>query len=722
MKRGLKLNDSLDTWLRDHRGESAPDPHLAHAVALARDLPHAIEALPLLRSEHHLVQLLQLLALLNLDDATLAAAIMAHCQSVQGREVIALWPACPPTIVQLSAAVATAKLVSTHFVEITSTGDNEGIRRLLLALISEVRVVLILLAEQIVLMRAAKNAQAGLREKIATQCKDIYSPLANRLGISQLKWELEDLTFHYLEPQIYRSIAHQLQERREDRDRYIQAVIDELGEVLKRAQLTAEVAGRPKHIFSIHKKMQRKGVGLEQLYDVRAFRILVNDVPSCYACLGMVHTLWQPIAGEFDDYIAVPKGNNYRSLHTAVVGPEGKSFEVQIRTHEMHEHAELGVAAHWKYKEGGGADPGLDRKINQLRTLLSGAKNDDDLADAVEDVLSDDFSNERVYVLTPNGKIIDLPKGATVLDFAYQVHTEVGHSCRGAKVNGRIVPLTYKVYNGEQVEILRRPGAEPSRDWLSAHTDYIFSRRSRAKIRQWFKRADHDRNIDAGRDLLERELKRLHLHQLALEPIFAKLKVQSLSELHLSLGNGEITPAQVIRLLQELLNPKDKESLEVIERKTPIKTGKDAILIEGVGNLMHQMAACCKPLPGDPILGYITRGRGVSIHRFDCQALARLAAQDPARVIEVDWGTSADARYQATIEVQALDRKGLLRDIGHVFAGERCSVRAVNTQSDDAAGIALMRFTVEVEDFNQLSLLLARLSGLPNVLEARRKA
>ena len=722
MKRGLKLNDSLASWWQTYSGDGRAHDALGHGISLAASLPTAFEIVPGLKSENHLVQLLQLLALLKLDDATLSAAILAHCKNSLGCELKDLWAECPKAIAQLAESVANAKAIRTRFAQVSQSSDNEGIRRLLLALISEVRVVLIVLAEQIVLMRALKSADANLKKLIATQCKEIYAPLANRLGISQLKWELEDLTFRYLEPETYKQIATQLDGRREDRERYILEVVSGLQQALKHAHIEGEVAGRPKHIFSIHKKMQRKGVGLSELYDVRAFRILVRDVPSCYGCLGLVHTLWQPIAGEFDDYIAVPKGNNYRSLHTAVTGPEGKSLEVQIRTYEMHEHAELGVAAHWKYKEGGGADAGLDRKINQLRALLSGANSEDDLADAVEDVLSDDSSNERVYVLTPKGKIVDLPKGATVLDFAYQVHTEVGHRCRGAKVNGRIVPLTYKVFNGETIEILTRPAPDPSRDWLSSHTEYVFSRRSRAKIRQWFKRADQDRNIEAGRELIERELKRLNLHALPLEPTFAKLKVASLADLHLSLGNGEISPPQVIRLLQEALKPKDKEALEVIERRAPGKVGRDAILIEGVGNLLHQIAACCKPLPGDPIVGYITRGRGVSIHRFDCQNLARLAAADPSRVIEVDWGSDANARYQALIEVKALDRKGLLRDIGNVFAAERCSVRAVNTQTDEAAGLAWMRFTVQVEDFNQLSLLLARLSGLPNVLEARRQS
>jgi GTP pyrophosphokinase len=718
MKRGLNVEQALDDWWANHRRNNADSAVLSPAIALARPLPSTIEGLPGVASPQHLVQLLQLLDLLKLDDLTLSATIYAHVLSLNAS---AAWSDAPPAVKKLSAALNEARVIRTRFASVESGADNESLRRLLLALISEVRVVLVVLAEQIVLMRAAKSAAPELRRALATQCKEIYAPLANRLGVSQLKWELEDLVFRYLEPDTYKHIATQLDGKREDRERYIAQVIAELSQVLKRAQIDGEVAGRPKHIFSIHKKMQRKGVGFEQIYDVRAFRILVRDVPSCYAALGLVHTLWTPIAGEFDDYIAVPKGNNYRSLHTAVIGPEGKALEVQIRTHEMHEHAELGVAAHWKYKEGGGADPGLDRTINQLRTLLSGAKGEDDLADAVEDVLSDDLSHERVYVLTPKGKIVDLPKGATVLDFAYQVHTEVGHRCRGAKVNGRIVPLTYKVFNGEQIEILTRENGEPSRDWLSAHTEYVYSRRSRAKIRQWFKRVDHSRNVEAGRDLLERELKRLHLHQLPLEPLLVRLKAQTIDELHLHIGTGEVTSQQVIRLLQESLKPKDREALEIIERP-PAKPGRDAILIEGVGNLMHQMAACCKPVPGDPILGYITRGRGVSIHRFDCQALARLAAQDPSRVIEVDWGSAVDARYQATIDIRALDRKGLLRDVGQVFATERCSVRAVTTETDEAAGIAQMRFTVEVEDFNQLALLLARLSGLPNVLEARRRA
>ncbi|MEM9532007.1 MAG: bifunctional (p)ppGpp synthetase/guanosine-3',5'-bis(diphosphate) 3'-pyrophosphohydrolase [Pseudomonadota bacterium] len=598
----------------------------------------------------------------------------------------------------------------------TATAD-EGLRRLLMALVKDVRVVLVVLVDRLMRLRRLTKATAEEQAAYASVIQSIHAPLANRLGIWQLKWELEDLVFRFTEPALYQRIAALLNEKRLDRERYIRRFIDQVQTELKGAGLNADVVGRPKHIYSIWRKMQRKGLAFAELHDVRAVRVLVDDVPQCYTALGIVHALWRPVAGEFDDYVANPKGNNYQSLHTAVFGPEGKTVEIQIRTHEMHHHAELGVAAHWRYKEGGDHDPGYQRKVNWMRQLLEGGA---DEAGVLED-FGVEGAEDRVYVLTPKGKVVDLRRGATVLDFAYQVHTSVGNRCRGAKVNGRIVPLTHVVANGEQIEILTGKLEDPSRDWLVPRLGYLHSARARAKVRQWFRQKDKDRNVAEGREVVDKELRRLAARAVDLEPLVSRFNFKDLDGLYAAVAIGEVTVGQIAAALEELNRPDDDDVLPLVKSPQPDRRRtSDDLIIEGVGNLMTVIARCCSPLPGDPIIGFITQTRGVSIHRRDCRNVDRLVRTDPARMLDVSWGDETKGQYQAEIRVSAYDRKGLLRDIGQLTSTLRSEMLSFNSNVDPARGEAEIHMTVRVSDFEHLNDLLSRLTALPNVTSARR--
>ncbi|MBN8727288.1 MAG: bifunctional (p)ppGpp synthetase/guanosine-3',5'-bis(diphosphate) 3'-pyrophosphohydrolase [Xanthomonadales bacterium] len=604
-----------------------------------------------------------------------------------------------------------------------ASGGAEGLRRLLLAIIRDLRVVFILLARQVVRMRAATQSSVDEQRALARLTADIHAPLANRLGVWQLKWELEDLTFRFLQPEVYRRIARLLDERRGDREAWIENAKRELGAALARAGLRADIAGRPKHIYSIWRKMQKKQLEFTELYDVRALRLLVDDVPSCYAALGVVHSLWPFIPGEFDDYIASPKGNNYQSLHTAVIGPEGRTLEVQIRSHDMHRHAELGVAAHWRYKEGGGGDSSFERKIAWMRQLLDTRDAQDDDA-ALLAGFRTEVVEDRVYLLTPKGQVMDLPQGATVLDFAYAIHTDVGHRCRGAKVNGRIVPLTFQPGSGDRVEVLTGKVIEPKRDWLSPQRGYLNTHRGREKVRSWFKRVDRAQNLAAGRAILERELKRLALQPPSLDGLPERFHLGGHDDLLEALALGDVTPGHLARALHDLATPKEAAPPAppppVAPRSAPAETG--AIVIEGVGNLLTQLARCCQPLPGDAISGYVTRGRGVSVHREDCAQLAALRERAPDRVLHVEWGRRTERAYDVDVVVRGYDRKWLHKDVSNTIAAANAQVTAVSARVDPRKGIAEMNYALRVGDFGQLSGLLAQLAAIPNVIEARRTA
>jgi len=599
--------------------------------------------------------------------------------------------------------------------------NSEGLRRLLLSIIHDLRVVPILLSRQLACMRAADKLPDEERRALAQLTRDIHAPLANRLGIWQLKWELEDLAFRFLDPDTYRHIAREVDETRVARERYVEAVKKKLSAALAEQGIRGEVSGRPKHIYSIWRKMQKKHLAFEQLYDLRAVRVMVDDVGACYAALGAVHALWTPIPSEFDDYIARPKANDYRSLHTAVIGPEGRTIEVQIRTHEMHAQAELGVAAHWKYKEGSkGAEKAFDRKITWMRQLLEQAQdpgNPEDLAGALDAELVED----RVYALSPKGEVMDLPAGATPLDFAYHVHTMVGHRCRGAKVNGRIVPLGYKLRSGDRVEILTGKEADPRRDWLLLSNGFLASARSREKVRSWFHKLDRARNVQAGRELLERELKRLGLQQADLMVAARKFHADSVDDLYIQVALGDTGPNQVSRALLEAEKAAQAPAAPALPRPTARRggTGKSDFTVQGVGNLLVQLARCCQPVAGEPIQGYLTRTRGVTVHRADCASLARLGAAHPDRVLPVEWGRKGSA-YEVDVMVRAVDRRWLLKDITNLIAQEDAYVIEINSDNLRESGRVQLRLRLKVNDYGQLSTLLGKLEALPGVDDARR--
>jgi GTP pyrophosphokinase len=603
-----------------------------------------------------------------------------------------------------------------------SGSQADALRRMLLAVVTDPRLVLVRLADQLRRMRHARDLDDATRLHLAWETREIYAPLANRLGIWQLKWELEDLAFRWLEPAEYRRIAGWLNESRIDRERYIESVIGEITGELARAGIVAEVIGRPKHIYSIWRKMHRKGLAFEQVFDVRAVRVITASVEDCYAALGVVHGRWHYIPGEFDDYIATPKDNLYRSLHTAVLGPAAVPVEIQIRTREMHDHAELGVAAHWRYKEGAARDAAYDRKIEWLRELLAPASEAESDSDFLSRVRADLF-DDRVYALTPKGEVVDLPSGATPLDFAYHVHTELGHRCRGARVNGRIVPLNHRLANGEVVEIIGGKKAQPSRDWMVEREGYLVSPRGRAKVRAWFKRQDMGENRREGREMFERELARLGAEHSLTSDLIGEFGLTSADALHAAVGSGELGLAQVTGAIERRLRGRTPPgpASEMPPIGVPRKEQPAAVQVEGVGDLLSTYARCCNPVPPEPVTGYVTVGRGITLHRTGCRNLRSLAARAPQRLLQVDWGKAAGRRYPVEIVIRAMDRRGLLRDITTVVAEERIDIERLASQGDPAQGSADLSLRVAVAGLEDLSRLLARLAAMPGVISARRR-
>ncbi len=609
-------------------------------------------------------------------------------------------------------ALRSTKAASVNVGERTS--QLEGLRKMLLAMAQDVRVVLIKLGDQVQWLRElVANPDVSMREDTARETLELFSPLANRLGIGQLKWELEDLAFRCLEPEIYRSLARQLDEKLEDRENFINEVIRRLQAELSATGIKAQLSGRPKHIYSIWRKMQRKGVGLNELFDVRAVRVLVDDVKDCYGALGVVHNLWSPVPREFDDYIARPKANDYRSLHTAVVGPDGRVLEVQVRTHEMHQHAELGVAAHWRYKESARDDPKLDNQISWLRSVLQWK---DELADASQmaEYFRSDLFQDMVYVVTPQGRVIDLPRGSTPVDFAYHLHSELGHRCRGAKVNGQIVPMTYALSNGQRVEIIAAREGGPSRDWLNPELGYLKSNRARSKVRQWFNAQQLDDAIANGRAVLEKDLQRLGKTGQNLEELASRLEFGDVDALFAALGRGEVSPRQVQSAVLGDQAEVEAPSAPATQMRPAIAAG--GILVVGVDKLLTALARCCKPAPPDKITGFVTRGRGVSVHRADCRNLASLPQE---RLIAAGWGDTGASKFAVDVEVIAGSQPALMRDVLDVFAREKVRVSSSASQSLDPG--TRMLFTLEVEGLAQLAGLLAAVRHVPGVESARRK-
>ena len=727
---------NLEAWL-EHvtRVDPALDRQaLQEACEFARDLEQQANT-----NQHHWsegastfragLDIAEILADLKLDQDSLVAAVIYRGVREGKITLAAVHQRFGPVVAKLIEGVLRMAAISASInpresVVLGSQTQVENLRKMLVAMVDDVRVALIKLAERTCAIRAVKEADEEKRQRVAREVFDIYAPLAHRLGIGHIKWELEDLSFRYLEPEQYKQIAKLLHERRLDREQYINDAMAHLRQELEATGIKADISGRAKHIYSIWRKMQRKGLQFSQIYDVRAVRVLVPEVRDCYTTLGIVHTLWRHIPKEFDDYIANPKENGYRSLHTAVLGPEGKVLEVQIRTHAMHEEAELGVCAHWRYK-GTDVKSGsnhYEEKISWLRQVIEWHEELGDIGGLAEQ-LRVDIEPDRVYVFTPDGHAIDLPKGATPLDFAYRVHTEIGHNCRGAKINGRIVPLTYSLQTGEQVEIITSKQGSPSRDWLNPNLGYVTTSRARAKIVHWFKLQDRDQNVAAGKQLLERELARMALVGADFDKLAEKANLKTAEDLFAALGAGDVRLAHAVNLAQQLVEPeRGNEQLELIPRKAQgFKPGKRGdIQIQGVGNLLTQMAGCCQPLPGDPIVGYITLGRGVTIHRQDCPTALQQTAREPERMIQVSWGPVPVQTYPVEIVIKAYDRSGLLRDVTQVLLNEKLNVLAVNTRSNKEDNTASMSITVEIPGLDALGRLLARIGQLPNIIEARR--
>jgi GTP pyrophosphokinase len=619
----------------------------------------------------------------------------------------------------------------------TSLSSNkiDNIRRMLLAMVDDVRAVVIKLAERLCDLREQKNTDEESRVLTAKESANIYAPLANRLGIGQLKWELEDISFRYLHPQVYKKIAKLLDETRLERERYMDDFVGDLNQQLKNLHINGSVEGRPKHIYSIWKKMQQKSLDFDQLFDVRAVRIVVEKVQDCYAALGIVHTQWHHLAKEFSDYVATPKANGYQSIHTVVLGPEGKSIEIQIRTEQMHDDAELGIAAHWRYKEGASGAKNsskansFDEKIGWLRKIIQWQEDVSESGELLDELRSQVFE-DRIYVFTPNGDVIDLPMGATPLDFAYYIHSNVGNCCVGAKVFGKIVPFTYRLKTGDQVDILTNKSANPSRDWLNPSLNYIHSSRARAKVQHYFKLQDRDKHLAEGKVLLDAELEKLKIpsvSQSQLKEAAIRFNVKTIDDLYAAIGSGNARLQQVINYFKQLddkLKPEieiDPQSL-VRESQAKKKSAGDSngITVSGVGNLLTHMAKCCSPVPGDAISGFITQGRGISVHRQDCEQLANAISQQGERLVEVQWGLDDSKSYQVSVQIIANDRQGLFRDISAIIANEKVSIVGIESHSDTVKQTMSTTINMEVTSSELLTRLIVKLRQLDDVIDVKR--
>ncbi len=590
---------------------------------------------------------------------------------------------------------------------------SETLRKTFLAMGEDVRVVLIKLADRLHNMRTLGHMPEYKQRRIAQETLDIFAPLANRLGIWQIKWELEDLGFRYVNPEKYREITDAIASRRSEREQEMEKIKVELHNILKQAGIQSEITGRPKHIYSIYRKMARKGIPFDLVHDIRGLRVIVPDVTACYTTLGLIHTHWRPITGEFDDYIAAPKDNFYRSLHTAVNYSDGKTIEIQIRTPEMDQNAEFGIAAHWRYKEGAPRDDDYERRILWLRSLMEWRQDVEDAGEFVDSMKNEVFE-DRIYVFTPKGDIIDLPIGSTPIDFAYQVHTDIGHRCRGAKINGKLVPLEYQLQTGDKVEVLTAKRGGPSLDWLNPNLGLVKTQRTRSKIRQWFKRQAREQNMGSGKATLEKELRRLGLMETNLDRLAREFDQRSVDDLHFSIGTGDLPISKIVKHLTFSDKEETVEELFPTSKPTVAPT-EEAVTVLGLKGLLSNFARCCNPAPGDEIVGYITRGRGATIHRKDCPNVLRIG--DRERLVRVSWG-EPKATYPVPIRIRAFDRDGLMRDVSTLIADEGVNMPRVKVETH--RNLAIFDLVIEVRDITQLSRLLDRLENLPNVMEARR--
>lgn len=670
----------------------------------------------------HALSVSSILCELGMDAETVAAAILHDVPGEEAFDAKWLEDQFGFSIARLVDGVYKMDRISNLTHQSESVEEHaESLRKLLLAMAEDVRAVLIKLAERLHDMRTLKHIEQSQQRYIAQETLDVYCPLANRLGVWHIKWELEDLCLRYSQPDTYKSIAKLLKEKRGEREEYIQNVIDLLEEKLAESKIKAEITGRPKHIFSIWKKMKRKNLPFDELYDIRAVRILVKNLRQCYTTLGIVHSLWKHIPKEFDDYIATPKENNYRSLHTAVIGPDNKTLEIQIRTFDMHEHAEMGVAAHWRYKEGASHDSGYDQSISWLRQLIQWNQEEGEAQDFIDRFKAEAF-NQRVYVLTPKNVVIDLPAGATALDFAYHIHTEVGHSCRGAKVDGSMVPLTYQLKSGEQVEVLTQQNGQPSRDWMDPRQQYLRTNRALSKVRAYFKQEDFARHQEEGKARFKAELAKQRA-TLTAESVAENTRFSKLADFYAAIGRGDISTEHLANLIhyQSSEPQPTQESFPAFSEKEASDQPASAdISIHGVGNLMVSMANCCKPLPGNAIVGFVTRGRGVTIHKPDCPNILHMNDDEKARLIDVEWADSTQNLYQVDLFVEAHDRFGLLRDISTIISNHRLNVLSMNTITDKQSHMARMNLTIEISNDEAVRNILNAISALPSVTRAVR--
>ncbi|OOR99572.1 GTP diphosphokinase [Haemophilus paracuniculus] len=676
------------------------------------------------------IEMVEILHSLNMDDDSLVAALLFPLVKHQIIDLAQVKEDFSNQVKNLVKGVLEMDNIRQLSANNASDLQIDNIRRMLLAMVDDFRCVVIKLAERITYLREKDRHSEEDLVLAAKECSQIYAPLANRLGIGQLKWELEDYCFRALHPQTYRQIAkYDLGERRLDREKYIADFVADLTACLSEEIEDVEVYGRPKHIYSIWKKMQKKNLRFEQLFDIRAVRIIVPNLADCYTALGIVHTHYKHLPEHFDDYIANPKPNGYQSIHTVVLGKQDKAIEVQIRTRQMHNDAELGVAAHWKYKEGAGAGrSGYEEKIVWLRKLLAWQNDLADSGEVVAEMRSQVF-DDRVYVFTPKGEVVDLAKNATPLDFAYAIHSEIGHRCIGAKVAGKIVPFTYQLQMGDQVEIITQKTPNPSRDWLNPNQGFVNTPKARAKIVAWFKKLDREKNIPLGKEALEAEINRLGLTLKQIEQYaLPRYNLKQFDDLYAAIGSGDIRLHQLSHFLQsKLIKPtaeqEDEAVLKQIANKNnqPPKSSKNGhIVIEGVGNLMHSIARCCQPIPGDEIVGYITQGRGISIHKADCEQLFELQSINPERVVLAQWGNRYASGFSLAIRVIANDRNGLLRDVSGIMANEKVNVLAVSSRTDTKRGLATIEMEIELNNVEMLNKLLARLAQLDDVIEAKR--
>ncbi|KXF80177.1 GTP diphosphokinase [Enterovibrio coralii] len=730
--RGAHLNDNkefvLERWVEG----------LAQDAAVSQALIKAYEHCQSLGDTETLVQplwsgreMIEILVTLSMDKETLLAALLFPVVEDELLDSEMLKERYGNTIAKLVEGVqemAAIRHLNANNEEATSA-QVDNVRRMLLSMVDDFRCVVIKLAERITYLREVKNDADDVRQAVAKECANIYAPLANRLGIGQLKWEIEDYAFRYQHSVTYKQIAKQLAERRIDREQYIDTFVTDLQQSMGSSNINAQVYGRPKHIYSIWRKMQKKNLEFDELFDVRAVRIIADQLQDCYAALGVVHTKYRHLPKEFDDYVANPKPNGYQSIHTVVLGPEGKTVEIQIRTKQMHDDAELGVAAHWKYKEGGSAGrSGYDEKITWLRKLLAWQEEMSDSGEMLDELRSQVF-DDRVYAFTPKGDVVDLPIGATPLDFAYHIHSEVGHRCIGAKVEGRIVPFTYHLNMGDQVEIITQKEPNPSRDWLNPSLGFVNSGRARAKINAWFRKQSREKNVIAGKEILDTELAKIGAVSKDATLAMKRFNMHSLDEIYAGVGSGDLRINQVVNYINSQVNKptKEEEDQQLREKlehaevsSSPKKPRRDAVVVEGVDNLMTHLARCCQPIPGDAIEGYVTQGRGISVHRADCEQLAELRHHAPERLIDTVWGGGFVGNYQITVRVLASERSGLIKDLTTVFTNEKVKVSGMASRVDYKQQMSILDFDLELSDIDVLSKVITRLEQVKDVHEAKR--